>query len=176
MAGRGDPREADALAADRPEPETRGARPPGGPRPPAPPATGEPGGLPDPADPGPPIVVRLNEKPFGDLGNRRVDASLLVAILRRGSAVAAWLQDHDVRSVLVDAAFPGSNSPLLAAGRDATSVRLDRMPLGNLGEPTADARLLWAILRRDRPVAAWLRSQAIDTATLENAFPGSAWR
>src|SRR5215213_5461107 len=55
---------------------------PGGPGPPAPPSTGEPPSPgPDPADPGPPITVRLDDLLLGDLGNQRVDARLLQAIL-----------------------------------------------------------------------------------------------
>jgi hypothetical protein len=60
-----------------PEPAASSARPPGGPRPPAPPATGEPNRRPDPADPGPPITVRLGHVLIGDLGHPRVDARLL---------------------------------------------------------------------------------------------------
>jgi hypothetical protein len=38
-----------------------------------------------------------------------------------------------------------------------------------------DARLLQAILLRDRQVAEWLRSRGIDAAAVEAAFPGTGW-
>jgi hypothetical protein len=84
------------------------ARPPGGPRPPAPPATGEPQGGPNPADPGPPIAVQLDDLLLGDLGNRRVDARLLSAVLVRGGPVAQWLQGRGIDLEELEATFPGS--------------------------------------------------------------------
>lgn len=92
-----------------PEPEARSARPPGGPRPPAPPATGEPPrGGPDPADPGPPIAVRLDDLLLGDLGHARVDARLLRAVLLRDGRVAEWLRSVGVDADAVERAFPGT--------------------------------------------------------------------
>jgi hypothetical protein len=92
-----------------PEPEPQSARPPGGPRPPAPPATGEPPrGGPDPSDPGPPIAVQLDDLLLGDLGNARVDARLLSAILLRDGRVAEWLRDQGVDGDAVGDAFPGT--------------------------------------------------------------------
>ena len=89
------------------EAETSGAEPPGGPRPPAPPATGEPpSGAPDPADPGPPITVRLDDLLLGDLGNRRVDARLLQALLLRDGLLAAWLRGRGIDAGAVAEAFP----------------------------------------------------------------------
>lgn len=90
------------------EPQDASARPPGGPRPPAPPTTGEPGGHPNPADPGPPIMVRLDDALLGDLGNARVDARLLRAMLLRDGRVAEWLRGLGVDADAVESAFPGS--------------------------------------------------------------------
>ena len=91
------------------EPETVGREPPGGPGPPAPPSTGEPPGPgPDPADPGPPITVRLDELLLGDLGNQRVDARLLQAILLRDRQVAEWLRSRGIDTDAVEGAFPGT--------------------------------------------------------------------
>ena len=91
-----------------PEPQPASARPPGGPAPPAPPATGEPGGAPDPRDSGPPIPVALGELLLGDLGHPRVDARLLTAVLLRDGRVAAWLRERGVQVEDVEDAFPGS--------------------------------------------------------------------
>jgi ubiquinone/menaquinone biosynthesis C-methylase UbiE len=71
---------AEDRSTKRPEPQEAAARPPGGRVQPAPPATGEPAGGRDPRDPGPPIIVRLDELILGDLGNARVDARLVTAI------------------------------------------------------------------------------------------------
>ena len=91
------------------EPQTDATprRPPGGPSPPAPPATGDAAG-PDPTDPGNPIVVQLGQQLLGDLGNARVDARLLSAILVRDGRVAAWLREQQIDVEEVETAFPGS--------------------------------------------------------------------
>jgi hypothetical protein len=169
----------------KPRPQTAG--PPGGPRPPAPPATGQPGeGLPDPTDPGPPIRVVLDDAPLGDLGNRRVDSRLLVAVLLRDGPVAQWLRDRAITRRDVEAAFPGAGWPLYPPlswrhepdpSNDASPIeaRLDTMVMGNLGSSDADGRLLIAILLRNREVAAWLQSRGVDVDDVEAAFPGSRW-
>lgn len=91
------------------EPETAGAAPPDGPEPMASPPTREPPDRgPDPADPGPPITVRLDDLLLGDLGNPRVDARLLQAILLRDRRVAAWLHGRGVDTSVVEDAFPGT--------------------------------------------------------------------
>ena len=84
--------------------------PPSGPGPPAPPSVEEPPGPgPDPADPGPPITVRLDELLLGDLGNQRVDARLLQAILLRDRHVAEWLRSRGIDADAVEDAFPGTH-------------------------------------------------------------------
>lgn len=88
------------------EPSGEHARPPAGPRPPAPPATGGPDHTPDPRDAGHPIQVHLGGVRLGDLGHPVVDALLLNAILLRRSAASRWLEEHDVQSADVEAAFP----------------------------------------------------------------------
>jgi hypothetical protein len=89
------------------EAQAQAGRPPSGPAPPAPPATGDPQSDPDPADPGPPIQVTLGNRTLGDLGNQRVDAQLLSAILLRDGAVAKWLRSRGVDLDGVRDAFPG---------------------------------------------------------------------
>jgi hypothetical protein len=89
-----------------PEPQPASARPPGGPPPPAPPATGGPHGV-DPSDPGPAIPVSLGPELIGDLGNARVDARLLHAILLRDRLVATWLREQGVDGAAIERAFPG---------------------------------------------------------------------
>jgi hypothetical protein len=79
-----------------PQTQAVGVPPPGGPRPPAPPASGEPGRGPDPADPGPPITVHVGGMMLGDLGHPRVDAKILTAILMRNSSVGDWLRARGV--------------------------------------------------------------------------------
>jgi hypothetical protein len=59
----------------------------------------------DPRDPGPPIMVSLEERPFGDLGNTRVDARLLLAIALRDGRVAAWLRERGVDELTIRDAF-----------------------------------------------------------------------
>jgi ATP-dependent Clp protease ATP-binding subunit ClpA len=46
-----------------------------------------------PPDPGDPVVVRLNGAVLGDVGNRRTDLRLLLAILERDGEIAALLRD-----------------------------------------------------------------------------------
>ncbi len=59
----------------------------------------------DPRDPGPPIAVSLLGRPFGDLGNVRVDARLLLAIVLRDGRVAGWLRERGVDEVTIRDAF-----------------------------------------------------------------------
>lgn len=103
------------------EPSAESFRPPGGPRPPAPPGAADPRPGPDPRDPGPPIQVHIGGVLIGDLGNQAVDALLLNAIVLRGTAVGSWLEQHGVRSADVEATFPGATWPL----PDRYRVRLD---------------------------------------------------
>src|SRR3954466_3983232 len=49
-----------------------------------------------PRDPGEPVGVTLDEELIGDLGNPRVDGRLLLEILERRGAVAAWLRERGV--------------------------------------------------------------------------------
>ena len=92
-----------------PRPQPAGAPPTGGPAPPAPPATGEPpSDGPDPRDPGPPITVRLDDLLLGDVGNTRVDARLLQAILLRDRDVAEWLRSRGIDEDAVEDAFRGT--------------------------------------------------------------------
>jgi ATP-dependent Clp protease ATP-binding subunit ClpA len=47
-------------------------------------------------DPGAPVPVRLGEELLGDLGNSQVDGKVLLRILERDGAVAAWLHERGV--------------------------------------------------------------------------------
>lgn len=90
------------------EPGTTGTEP-GSPAPQAPPSTQSlRSSGPDPADPGPPITVRLDDHLLGDLGNKRVDARLLQAILLRDRRVAEWLRSRGIDAETIEAAFPGT--------------------------------------------------------------------
>lgn len=65
----------------------------------------------DPADPGGPILVRLDGQPVGDLGHPRTDAALVVAILLREGRVGAWLAQQGVSRSEVEAAFGPTHWP-----------------------------------------------------------------
>src|SRR3954469_4432070 len=54
-----------------------------------------------PRDPGEPVGVTLDEELIGDLGNPRVDGRLLLEILARRGAVAAWLRERGVDEAAV---------------------------------------------------------------------------
>ncbi len=54
-----------------------------------------------PRDPGAPVGVTLDEALIGDLGNPRVDGRLLLEILDRRGAVAAWLRERGVDEAAV---------------------------------------------------------------------------
>ena len=53
-------------------------------------------------------------------------------------------------------------------------VQIDGAPLGDLGHPRVDARLLAAIALRDGGVAGWLAARGIDASAVAE-LPGSAW-
>jgi hypothetical protein len=124
---------------------------------------------PDPRDFGPPIVVYLGDRelPIGDLGNRVVDTRLVTAIVQRGGPVGAWLAARGLGA---------ADLPLgvLAPEPDEAPIRLDDLPLGDLGWAIADARLLTAILLRGRAVAELLAARGITVEAVEEAFPGAA--
>jgi len=56
---------------------------------------------PDPRDPRWAVEVRLAHELLGDLGNPRVDARLLLAIVLRNREVAAWLAERGVDEATV---------------------------------------------------------------------------
>lgn len=170
-----------------PQTKPKRAPPAGGGPPAAPPAIGEPprGDRPDPRDPGPPIGVVLAGVPLGDLGNARVDSRLVMAVVLRGGEVARWLRARGVTASALSTAFAGwplsppydwpSGIPDPADPELTLPVSLDRLVLGDLGEPSSDADLLWAIALRDCRVAAWLREHGVDAVALGRAFPGTGW-
>jgi ATP-dependent Clp protease ATP-binding subunit ClpC len=53
-------------------------------------------GAEQPPGPGDPVAVRLGDTLVGDLGNPQVDGDLLLRILERGGATAAWLRERGV--------------------------------------------------------------------------------
>jgi ATP-dependent Clp protease ATP-binding subunit ClpA len=75
-------------------------------------------------------------------------------ILVAGGAVPSEFRD----AVIQRLATPPAASPLM--------VRLGEAPLGDIGNPRTDARLLLAILDRGGPVASWLRERGVDETTL----------
>jgi hypothetical protein len=124
-----------------PEAQAAGRRPPGGPGPPAPPGTGEPRSQPDPRDPGPPIEVRLDDVLLGDLGNPRVDAKMLNALLLRGGRVGSWLEQRGIHTADVEKDFPAPTGEHPTAGDDAAGARsLILVPRSNSGTSRAEAR------------------------------------
>jgi hypothetical protein len=50
------------------------------------------------------------------------------------------------------------------------AVDIDQQPLGDLGNPRVDARLLLAIALRDSSVADWLRERGVDEAAIRAEF------
>jgi hypothetical protein len=114
--------------------------------------------VPDPFDPGPPIVVFVDGRPVGDLGARGVDAQLLSVIVHSQSEVAEWLASCGV----VAEAAP---EPRFVHG----DVSLDELTIGQLGQRDADARMVWAIAAREGQLGPLTHEQ------VEAAFPGSAW-
>jgi hypothetical protein len=174
------------VTAPPPRAQPSGARPPGPPRPPAPPATGEPGRGVDPSDLGPPIMVLLDDVPLGDLGHPRVDARLLAAITLRGGPIARWLSERGIDAGAI-AALPGSEWPLdpplswphapadPADPGKRIAVSLNELSLGDLGSPDADARLLTAILVRNRTIGEWLRERGITADGVATSYPSARW-
>jgi len=55
------------------------------------------------------------------------------------------------------------------------AVRVSGIPLGDLGHPRVDGRLLTALLLRGGPVAAWLASHDVDAVVVSAAFPACGW-
>jgi hypothetical protein len=157
--------------------------------PPAPPGVGDPEGGPDPADPGPPIGVRLGDMLLGDLGHPRVDSRMVMAILLRGGDVAHWLQTRGIDAAAVLCAFeyarwpldppmgrPGADEPDPTDADAVIDLWLSTVHVGQLGSASADARLLTAILAREHRVGQWLTDVGVSAAAVEAAYPGSAWR
>jgi ATP-dependent Clp protease ATP-binding subunit ClpA len=109
------------------------------------------------------LIVRLER------GDRHVGPEhLLLAMLDQPEAMdvllACGVEPEQVRSAL--AAFPAAPTerrpPEPRDVEQAIVVSLDDEPIGDLGNPRVDARLLLAILQRDGRVAAWLRSRGVD--------------
>jgi hypothetical protein len=59
----------------------------------------------DPRDSGDPIMVSLNERPLGDLGNPRADARLLLVLALRDRRIAEWLRKRGVDEAAIRAEF-----------------------------------------------------------------------
>jgi hypothetical protein len=131
-------------------------------------------------------MALLDDVPLGDLGHPRVDARLLAAIALRGGPVAQWLSERGIDAGAI-AALPGSEWPLdpplswphapadPADRGQPIAVSLDRLRLGDLGSPDADARLLTAILVRNLTVCAWLRERGITADEVVASYPGAGW-
>lgn len=52
--------------------------------------------------------MRLDALLLGDLGNPRVDARLLQAVLLRNGQVADWLRSRDIDADAIERAFPAT--------------------------------------------------------------------
>ena len=104
------------------------------------------------------------------LGHERVDsAHLLLAILRQSDAVArrillaAGATPSEVRNELIERL--GSRPEALPPDPgEPVTVRLGNAVVGDLGQPSVDARVLLEILLRGGAVAAWLRERGVDEA------------
>jgi ATP-dependent Clp protease ATP-binding subunit ClpC len=99
------------------------------------------------------------------LGHDKVQpAHLLLGILRQRDALArrvlssAGANPTELRAEIVRR-LGESPAP---APPDASPVKIGDVPLGDLGNPRADGRLLLEILERHGAVAAWLRERGID--------------
>jgi ATP-dependent Clp protease ATP-binding subunit ClpC len=99
------------------------------------------------------------------LGHDKVQpAHLLLGILRQRDALArrvlssAGANPPELRAEIVRRL---GESPVPAPG-DAVPAQVGDVPLGELGNPRADGRLLLEILDRHGAVAAWLRERGID--------------
>jgi ATP-dependent Clp protease ATP-binding subunit ClpC len=99
------------------------------------------------------------------LGHDKVQpAHLLLGILRQRDALArrvlnsAGANPTELRAEIVRRLAEVS----APAPEDAVEVRVGDVPLGDLGHPRADGRLLLEILERHGAVAAWLRERGID--------------
>ncbi len=103
------------------------------------------------------------------LGQERVDAAhLLLAILRQPDAVArrmllsAGATPSAVRNELIQRV---SARPRVPPGEPVT-VTLGETLVGDLGQPSVDARVLLEILQRGGAVGAWLRERGVDEAAV----------
>lgn len=113
------------------------------------------------------------------LGQTTIDpAHVLLALLDAGGGGMRALREagaipSDVRERARDAAGRPARSVLPAGdGGDALSVTLggDRFPLGDLGHPDVDRRLLELLLVNDTRAARLLRAHGIDEARLREAL------
>lgn len=115
------------------------------------------------------------EKAVGEamrLGHERADSGhLLLAILRQPDAVArrmlmsAGAAPRDVRNELIERMSARPRERPRDPG-EPVGVRLDEAPIGDLGNPRVDGRLLLEILERRGAVAAWLRERGVDEAAV----------
>ena len=119
-----------------------------------------------------------------ELGHRVVTPGHVMLALLDQAGAAELLADLGVdpmaarEEARLDAETRNQPGPVDRAIRegDAVPVRLGQgLPIGDLGNARADARLLQAILLRDGPVARWLTRRGLNADTIEEAFPGSSW-
>ena len=118
------------------------------------------------------------------LGHHLVTPGLLLLGLLDQPGVAELLADCGVdvmsarEEARVDAEASSQPAPVGQAIQDGSPVpvRLGYgLPIGDLGNPRTDARLLSAIMLRGGAVADWLRVRGLEAKDVEDAFPGSAW-
>jgi ATP-dependent Clp protease ATP-binding subunit ClpA len=106
------------------------------------------------------VAMRLGHE-HGDSGH------LLLAILRQPDAIArrmlmsAGAAPRDVRNELIERLGARPRVRPREPG-EPVGVVLDEMPIGDLGNPRVDGRVLLEILERRGAVAAWRRARGVD--------------
>jgi ATP-dependent Clp protease ATP-binding subunit ClpC len=125
-----------------------------------------------------PAVKDALEQALGEamrLGHERVDsAHLLLAILRQPDAVARRMlastgaAPSAVRNELIERinARPRMRPRDPGDAGEPVTVRLGEAVVGDLGQPSVDARVLLEMLQRGGAVAAWLRERGVDEAAV----------
>jgi hypothetical protein len=106
--------------------------------------------------------------PLGDMGDPQTDARVLLAMLAKGRRAADLLRAHGIDEQRVcelagsTTTTPADVAAVIVAG-GAVPVTLGvGSPMGDLGNPRTDAKLLLTMLMCVRPAADMLRAHGID--------------
>ncbi len=115
------------------------------------------------------------------LGHHQVQPGhLLLAVIKQRDGVArrllvtAGVVPSEFREALIARlSVPQPPAPAPAPAERALLAQLNGVPVGDVGNPRTDLRLLLAILDRTGPMAAWLRERGIDEPTLRRMLEAS---